>query len=97
MEFAYSTEHATARMRQRGIPEELLDLLARFGDEWHDGHGARVLGFTKRARNHLCREIGEKSFARWESRLNVYAVVAPNDALITTGHRLRRLRRHARN
>lgn len=95
MDFAYSTEHATARMRQRGIPEELLDLLARFGEEWHDGHGARILGFTKRARDRLCREIGQKRFARWESRLNVYAVVAADDALITTGHRLRRWRRRS--
>jgi hypothetical protein len=96
MEFAYSTEHAAARMRQRGIPEELLDLLARFGDERHDGHGARVVGFTKRARERLCREIGAKRFAKWESRLNVYAVIATDDALITTGHRLHRLWRQLR-
>jgi hypothetical protein len=95
MDIAYSTEHATSRLRQRGIPTELLDLLMSYGDESHDGHGARVIGFSRRTRRRLRQEIGDKLYARWESRLNVYAVVAANESLITVGHRLSRLyRRH---
>lgn len=90
MDLAYSTEHATARLRQRGIPTELLDLLVRYGEERHDGHGARVVAFSKRARKRLRRDLGVKEFARWESRLNVYAVVSADEALITVGHRQQR-------
>jgi hypothetical protein len=90
MDIAYTTQHATARMRQRGIPAELLNLLMRFGDERHDGHGAWVMGFTKRARLRLRRELGAKTFARWESRLNVYAVISDDETLVTVGHRLQR-------
>jgi hypothetical protein len=94
LEIAYSTEHATSRLRQRGIPAELLDLLVRYGVSWHDGRGARVLAFDKKSRKRLRRELGSKLFARWESRLNVYAVVSPDEVLITVGHRLHRSRRH---
>lgn len=93
MKVAYSTEHATARLRQRGIPLELLDLLVEYGEEWHDGHGARIMGFSRRTRARMKRDLGKKAFARWESRLNVYAVVAGNDALVTVGHRIQRLHR----
>jgi len=92
MDIAYSTQHATARLRQRGIPVELLDLLMRFGDERHDGHGAWVLGFTKRTRRRLRRELDAKTYARWESRLDVYAVISDDQALVTVGHRLHRRR-----
>ena len=91
MNIAYSTEHATARLRQRGIPLELLELLVEYGEERYDGHGARVLGFSKRTRERLRKDVGKKVYARWESRLNVFAVVANNEALVTVGHRLRRL------
>lgn len=90
MDLAYSTEHATARLRQRGIPKELLDLLVFYGEERHDGHGARVVAFSKRTRAQLRRDLGAKRYARWETRLNVYAVVSADEALITVGHRSQR-------
>ncbi len=92
MNFAYWTEHATARLRQRGIPVELLDVLATYGEERHAGHGARFIGFSRSSRQSLRREIGDKLYARWESRLNVYAVVSADEALITVGHRVHRRR-----
>ena len=95
MNIAYSTEHATARLRQRGIPLELLELLVEYGEERYDGHGARVLGFSKRTRERLRKDVGKKVYARWESRLNVFAVVADNEALVTVGHRIHR--QHRRN
>jgi hypothetical protein len=92
MHLAHTTEHAAARLRQRGIPGELLDLLVEYGHERHDGHGARVLAFNKKARAKLKRALGPKGYARWESRLNVYAVVSLDEALITVGHRVCRHR-----
>lgn len=95
MEHAYTTEHATARLQQRGIPRPLVALLIEFGQEWHDGHGARVIRFTRRSRAQLRKELGTKAYARWESHLNLYAVLSSDNGLITVGHRLRRkFRRH---
>jgi hypothetical protein len=88
MYLAHTTEHAAARLRQRGIPGELLELLVEFGHERHDGHGARVLAFNKKARRQMRRALGAKAFARWESRLNVHAVVSLDEALVTVGHRV---------
>jgi len=90
MEIAYSTEHANARLRQRGIPAELLSLLINYGEEHYDGHGARVMAFSKRSRDRLRKAVGTKLYARWESRLNVYAVVSTDEALVTVGHRIHR-------
>lgn len=91
MDIAYSTEHATARLRQRGIPIELLDLLVHYGEEKYDGHGARILAFSKRTRKRLRLDLGAKAYARWESRLDIFAVVSDNEALVTVGHRVHRL------
>jgi hypothetical protein len=95
MQTAYATKHATARVRQRGIPASLVELLIQYGQESHDGHGARVVRFNRHSQSLLKKELGAKVYARWESRLNVYAVISGDDGLITIGHRVRRIfRRH---
>ncbi|MDP1698914.1 MAG: hypothetical protein Q8L45_14205 [Xanthomonadaceae bacterium] len=93
MDISYATEHAANRLNQRGIPGELLAMLLSYGDARHDGNGARVVAFSQRARRRLRNELGDKRYARWESRLNVYAVVSTDGALVTVGHRLHRLNR----
>jgi hypothetical protein len=65
----------------------LLDLLVEYGHQRHDDHGARVLAFNKKARARLKQALGPKWYARWGSRLNVYAVVSFFEALVTVGHR----------
>ncbi|MBS0465448.1 MAG: hypothetical protein JSS03_10690 [Proteobacteria bacterium] len=89
----YSTNHARARQRQRGIPDELLGLLLRFGQRRRDGHGAWLAFFDKRARQRLQRQVDDKTFARWESRLGVYAVLSRDAVVVTVGQRLMRLYR----
>lgn len=89
----YCTDHTRARQRQRGIPNELLQLLLRFGQRRRGGHGAWFTFFDKRARKRLHRDIGHKAFARWESRLGVYAVLSEDEVVVTVGQRRMRLYR----
>jgi len=86
------TAHARARMQQRGIPPAALDVLLEYGREAHDRHGCRIVRFDKRARRRLARVLGD-SFRHVERWLGAYAVLGPDDAVVTVGHVLGRLPR----
>ena len=88
------TTHARIRMQQRGIPEAALDVLLGFGREAHDHRGCRIVLFDKRSRRDMARELGRDTFRKVERWLNAYAVVGPDDAVLTVGHRQRRLVAH---
>jgi hypothetical protein len=83
------TEHARARMQQRGIPPTALDLLLDYGREAHDHRGCRIVRFDKRSRRRVLGELGRERFLQVERLLDAYAVVAADDAVVTVGHRLR--------
>jgi hypothetical protein len=80
------TAHARARMQQRGISLAALDLLLEFGREAHDHRGCRIVRFDKRSRRRAARALGPL-FPRFERSLGAYAVLGPDDAVITVGHR----------
>ena len=54
------TSHARARMQQRGIGAEALDILLSYGREAYDHHGAVILYMDKAAQRRLASasEIG---------------------------------------
>lgn len=84
------TEHARIRMQQRGIPPAALEALLDFGREAHDHRrGCRVLLFDKRSRRKLARYFGP-ALRTFERYLDAYAVVGPDDAVVTVGHRHRK-------
>ena len=85
------TTHARIRMQQRGIPEAALDVLLGFGREAHDHRGCRIVHFDKRSRRYVARELGRDSFRKVERWLNAYAVVGADGAVLTVGHRHRKL------
>jgi hypothetical protein len=96
-EFAMSmplTDHARARLQQRGIPESVLESLLDFGREVHDHHGSAIVYFDHRARGLLLRAFGRDTYKRLESHLDAYAVVAGDGSVVTVGHRTRRISRH---
>ncbi len=84
------TEHARARMQQRGISPIALEVLLDFGREMHDHHGCRIVRFDKRSRRHALRSLGPERYRKVERYLDAYAVVAEDDAVITVGHRVGR-------
>jgi hypothetical protein len=83
------TAHARARMQQRGISPDALELLLDFGRETHDHRGCRIVRFDKRSRRHALRALGPERCRQLERCFNAYAVVAEDDAVVTVGHRLR--------
>ena len=49
--------HAVARMQQRGIREDAVDLLFRYGREEHDHRGRTIIYFDKAALRRMKREM----------------------------------------
>ena len=85
------TRHAQARMQQRTIRPEVLERLLEFGREAFDHHGGVVIYFDKAARRRLSRSApGAKDLDRL---VRCYAVLSPGGAVITVGHRQRRISR----
>ena len=80
------TTHARVRMQQRGISPAVLDVLLEYGREAHDHRGCRIVRFDKRSRRRAARALGEL-FPRFERFLGAYAVIGPDDAVVTVGHR----------
>ena len=81
------TTHARVRMQQRGISPVVLDVLLAYGREAHDHRGCRIVQFDKRSRRRAARELGSELFRRIERHLGAYAVIGPDDAVVTVGHR----------
>ncbi len=88
------TSHASTRLRQRGIALDALDDLLAYGTVQFDHHGARIFYLDKRGRRHIERDCGKAGARKAESLRNLYAVVAPDGAVITVGHRSHRIHRH---
>jgi hypothetical protein len=85
------TEHARIRMQQRGIPPAALEVLLDYGREAHDHRrGCLVVLFNKRCRRILAEQLGRQGIRAVERHLNAYAVVGPDDAVVTVGHRQRK-------
>jgi len=91
MQLLATTAHAEARIRQRGIPIWVLDLLFEHGKARHDGRGGELVTFPKRCREKLRRMLPRTDYAAAERYFNVYAVVSSDGVLVTAGHRTRRL------
>lgn len=85
------THHAQARMQQRGIRSDEVDCLLRFGRTEYDHHGSRVLYFDRGALKGMAARLGGRTADRLGG---LYAVVGGDGAVLTVGHRTRRIRRH---
>ena len=85
------TKHASVRKQQRGIPESVLDCLLEFGKASHDRRGGEVLYFDKRAKQRCLTVMGKEMYRRLDGHFDVYAVRSLDGALVTVGHRHRRM------
>jgi hypothetical protein len=86
------TAHAATRMQQRGIRPETLQALLDYGTEVHVARGREIVYFDKAARARLATRA--PALAREADRLRrTYAILASDGAVITVGHRYRRILR----
>jgi hypothetical protein len=87
-----TSKHASRRMQQRGIPPWVVTWLVEFSQIRYDHRGGIMYYFDRRSRRNLEREVGSRLVARLSDYLNVYVVVSSRDeAVVTVGHRYRRL------
>ena len=84
--------HARVRMQQRGISANVLERLIEFGVTRHDHRGCEILFFNKTARRRLASRLGAATVKSMERQLNAYAVLGINGAVVTVGHRVKRIR-----
>lgn len=87
------TNHAQARLQQRGISPSIVETLLEFGRETHDHRGCQIYYFDHRARKQLREHIGQETFRRLESRLGAYAVLGSDGSVVTVGHRTQHINR----
>ena len=87
------TQHARARLQQRGIPQDVVNELLDFGQEIHDHQGGSIVYFNRRARERLRRTRGDAEYRRLESHLDAFAVIGRQGQVVTVGHRTRHLNR----
>ena len=88
------TQHAAIRMKQRGIKEQTLDCLYRFGSKIHDSRGCIIVFFDKQSRKRLKETTNSAMPRPMESQMNAYAVVSLHGEVLTVGHRIKRINRH---
>lgn len=84
------SQHAGLRMQQRCINPTIIDYLQEFGESNHDGKGACVLTFGKKAKYQLRKTLNKKEYAKIESKLKAYAVVSLDGHIITVGYQQQR-------
>lgn len=88
----YFTDHARARMQQRGISAAAIDLLLSYGRSSPAHRGAEIVFFDKSARGLLAKR--DPAAAREAARLSrTYAILGADGAVVTVGHRTRRIPR----
>ena len=88
------TQHARLRMQQRGIPRQAVDYVLAYGRVSHDHRGGCVVWLDKRGKARLGREEGWQAVRKLDKHLNAYAVMGADGAVLTVGHRYRRIWRH---
>ncbi len=91
---AILTNHAQARLQQRGISSHVLDYLLQYGRKVHDHRGGEIIFFDHQARERLRRQSGPTQFKVVESKLDAYAVIGTDGAILTVGRRTKRINRH---
>ena len=87
------TEHANLRCQQRGISPLVVDLLMEFGASEPAGDGTTKFYFNKPARKRLAAYAGRLA-AILEQYIDVFAIVAPDNRVITVAHRTERIHRN---
>jgi hypothetical protein len=81
------TEHATKRLKQRGIPPLIRNWLLDYGEANYDGNGAIIRYFTKCSVREMERDFGREPIRRLSEFLRCYLVQSIDGAIVTIGKR----------
>ena len=87
------TNHARARMQQRGIPVAQLSWLEEFGTERYDQAGKSWLFYDHKAKKIMNKLLPKEVLKK--IKFDTYGVIAEDaGAFVTVGHRTKRFNRH---
>ena len=86
------SDHAKIRMQQRGIPVQIVDWLAAYGQVNYQ-RGAELYYFNRQSRRALERDVGPNRVRRYDKALDAFMVCAEG-RIATVGHRYQRVHRH---
>ena len=90
------SSHAADRRKERGIRQEEIDVLLRFGEYRPNGRGgATVVAMTAAARAKARNDLG-REYSRLTKRLDIVVIVV-DGVVVTVYRRRRRLKLHGRN
>ena len=89
----HPSNHMVVRSQQRGIKEEIVDVLIDFGDPSHTRGGTISYCMNKKSRKRARAELGGAKYRELERWMGCYAVVSPEGTVITLARRLQ----HRRN
>ena len=86
------SKHSKRRSQQRGIPEEVIDVLASYGDASPAGDGTSIFSVrSKDTRREILREAAIQGVKNMDRYLGTFLVVAKDNTIVTVGHRYRRV------
>ena len=89
----HMTDHARMRAKQRAVPRLIVEWRDPYGAACHDGRGATIRYYDQRSRKALAREVGREIVDRLGALLDTYLVLGGDGAVITAGHRYKRIKR----
>ncbi len=89
------TKHAIIQGQRRCFQPIADEVLDRYGQEQHDGHGAIVLFMSKTSKRAMERDWGYLAVNKlWEIVKDAYKVVTTDGVTITVGHRYQKIHRN---
>ena len=87
------TDHAAARMQQRGIRAHALEALLDYGRVAHGPGGCDIVFFDRKAKARL-KKLGGEAAREAERVSRTYAILGSDGTVVTVGHRYRRINRN---
>ena len=81
------TEHASMRVKQRGIPPLIRNWLIDYGKANYDGHGAVIRYFNKDSIRRMEKALGREPIRRMSEFLRCYLVQSIDGSIVTIGKR----------
>ena len=88
------SNHALKRIRQRSIPETVVNLILAYGEEFPAGGGARIIKIvTRLAKKNFILAVESAGLQRKENWTNAYLIIGKDNAIITAGYRSKRVKR----
>ncbi len=85
------TRHAEARIRQRGIRSQVMDILLTYGAS-KIRHGAEIIFMDQASRRKAREALGRIAYAQLERALGTYLVLADDGTVLTCAHRRGKLK-----